>query len=145
MIAFTARPRRCEPTHLRKAMAWQARPYYRDRSSSPTNPLMWLLGGSLPLFTLFGIRVRMHASMLIFIVLTLAFAQTSSGIGAKSAATSMAILFISVLLHEFGHCFGARMTGGFADEILIWPLGGLAMTHPPHRPGASFITTIMGP
>ena len=39
-------------------MAWQDRPYYRDRSSSAGGPLMWLLNGSVPLFTAFGIRVR---------------------------------------------------------------------------------------
>ncbi len=126
-------------------MAWQDRPYYRDRSSSPTNPLMWLLTGSIPLFTAFGIRVRMHAALLIFIILTLAFSETHGGIGAKSAVTSMVILFFSVLLHEFGHCFGARWMGGEADEILMWPLGGLAMTHPPHRPWASFVSTALGP
>ena len=126
-------------------MAWQDRPYYRDRSSSPTNPLMWLLNGSVPLFTLFGIRVRMHVTLILFIALTLLFSETHGGIGEKSAATSMTILFISVLLHEFGHCFGARYVGGDADEILMWPLGGLAMTHPPHRPWASFFSTAMGP
>jgi Zn-dependent protease len=127
-------------------MAWQDRPYYRDPGSSPTNPLMWLLSGSIPLFTAFGIRVRMHAALLLFIIFTLVFARTHSGIGSmKDAATSMTILFISVLLHEFGHCFGARWVGGHAEEILMWPLGGLAMVHPPHRPGAAFISTAMGP
>lgn len=87
-------------------MAWQDRPYYRDRSSSRVNPLMWLLNGSVPLFTTFGIRVRMHASMIIFIVLELAFAQTRGGLGVQNAIVAMTILFGSVLLHEFGHCFG---------------------------------------
>ncbi len=126
-------------------MGWEDRPYYRDQNSSPTNPVLRLLTGSLPLFTVFGIRVRIHASLIIIIVLTLLFAETSGGLGAKSAATSMAILFISVLLHEFGHCFGARAVGGSADDILMWPLGGLAMTSPPHRPWASFLTTAAGP
>jgi len=106
---------------------------------------MWLLTGSVPLFTLFGIRVRMHASLLLLITLTLIFSETRGGLGARNAATSMSILFISVLLHELGHCFGARWVGGEADDILLWPLGGLAMTHPPHRPWASFFTTAMGP
>lgn len=126
-------------------MAWQDRPYYRDRSSSPTNPLMWLLTGSVPLFTVFGIRVRMHAFMLVFIGIELLFANTQNALGWKNTVVYLGILFVSVLLHEFGHCFGARWVGGEADEILIWPLGGLAMTHPPHRPWASFFSTAMGP
>ena len=126
-------------------MGWQDRPYYRDSSSSGTSPWMWLLTGSVPLFTMFGIRVRMHVSLLFVIVFTLLFSETKGGIGAKSAATSMSMLFVCVLLHEFGHCFGARWVGGTADEILMWPLGGLAMINPPHRPWPSFIATAAGP
>ena len=126
-------------------MPWQDRPYYRDRSESRVSPLMWLLNGSLPLFTVFGIRVRMHASLLLLIILELALSQTSFGIGVKNAFTSMTILGISVLLHEFGHCFAARYFGGDADEILMWPLGGLAMANPPKRPWPSFFTTAAGP
>jgi len=39
------------------------RPYYRDDRGSMGSPLMWLWNGSVPLFTLFGIRVRAHASL----------------------------------------------------------------------------------
>ena len=126
-------------------MAWQDRHYYRDPTPSRMGPLMWLLSGSLPLFTFAGIRVRMHALMVLYIAEQLLFANTKSGLGAQNAATSMTILFASVLLHEFGHCFGARWVGGEADEILMWPLGGLAMTRPPHRPWPSFISTAAGP
>jgi len=66
-------------------------------------------------------------------------------LGWQNAVTAMGILFGSVLLHEFGHCFGARWVGGEADEIMMWPLGGLAFTRPPHRPWPSFFTTAMGP
>jgi Zn-dependent protease len=57
----------------------------------------------------------------------------------------MILLFISVLLHEFGHCFGARLVAGDANEILIWPLGGLAYVDVPHTPKAHFISTAAGP
>ncbi len=126
-------------------MAWQDRPYYRDGGSSSTNPLMWLLTGSVPFFTIFGIRVRIHASMLVFIGVELLLSKTSAGLGPANTLTAMTILFASVLLHEFGHCFGARWVGGEANDVLLWPLGGLAMTSPPHRWGASFVTTAMGP
>lgn len=56
-----------------------------------------------------------------------------------------AILFGIVLLHEFGHCWGARRTGGQADEILLWPLGGLAYVQPPHDPRAHMVTALAGP
>ena len=54
-------------------------------------------------------------------------------------------VFASVLLHEFGHCFGARAVDGDATEVLLWPLGGLANTEVPHTPRANFITTAAGP
>lgn len=128
-------------------MGWEDRDYYRGRPSGSrfTGGLMWLLTGSVPLGTWFGIRVRMHSSLVIFMAITLLFAETRGGMGAKNALTSMIILFFSVLLHEFGHCFGARWVGGSARDILMWPLGGLAFVEPPRRPWPSFLTTAAGP
>ena len=123
-------------------MGWQDRPYYRDPDSFNRNPLMWLLSGSVPLFTVFGIRVRMHVSLLFLIVLGLLFAGK---MGFVNALTLYVVLFGVILLHEFGHCFAARWMGGDADEILMWPLGGLAMTGAPNRPWPQLVTTMGGP
>jgi stage IV sporulation protein FB len=125
-------------------LGWQDRDYYRERPFS-SNPLLWLVSGSLPLFTFSGIRVRMHASMLVFIGLTLLLSGIRGGLGVQNAVVSMTILFNSVLLHEFGHCFACRWVGGDASDILMWPLGGLASLDPPHRPLPSFISTAGGP
>src|SRR5207302_3137679 len=61
------------------------------------------------------------------------------------AAILMGLLFVAVLLHEFGHCFGARLVDGDAHEILLWPLGGLAAIDVPHTPRAHFLSTAAGP
>ncbi len=119
------------------------RPYYRE-GTGPTNPLMWLVAGSVYLFTAFGIRVRAHASLIVCIVLVLIFGL-GQGFTWQDRVQSMSILFIIVLLHEFGHCFAARWVGGEADEILMHPLGGLALTRPPRRPLPQFITVAGGP
>src|SRR5687768_14584198 len=64
----------------------------------------------------------------------------------QDAAMLMGLLFLSVLLHEFGHCFAARYMDGEADEILLWPLGGLAMCRSlPHTPLAHFVVAAGGP
>ncbi len=55
------------------------------------------------------------------------------------------IYFVSVLFHEFGHVVGARLTGGAANEILIWPLGGLAMVQPGPTLASQFLSTAAGP
>src|SRR5437763_7763906 len=124
-------------------MAWQDRPYYRDRSTSAGGPLMWLLAGSVPLGTWFGIRVRMHASMVILIVLALLFPKALGGV--YLSLSSMAVLFSIVLLHEFGHCLASRSVGGDPIEILMHPLGGLASANPPQRPWPTFWTVAGGP
>ncbi len=54
-------------------------------------------------------------------------------------------LFFTILLHEFGHCFAARRVGGDAEEIILWPLGGLALCHAPLLPRSQFIVAAGGP
>ena len=55
------------------------------------------------------------------------------------------LLFISVLIHEFFHVFAARWTGGSGDEILMWPLGGLAFVSPASGFQSQFWTSAAGP
>jgi Zn-dependent protease len=125
-------------------MGWQDRPYYRDRGDTSGNPLMWVLNGSVPLFEIFGIRVRVHASLLLCVLLVLLFGL-GRGFTWQDRVESMSILFLVVLLHEFGHCFATRWVGGSAEDIMMTPLGGLAMAQPPHRWGPTFITVAAGP
>jgi Zn-dependent protease len=126
-------------------MAWQDRPYYRDRSDATGNPLAWLFYGSFHLFTLAGIRVRMHASLALVIALVLLFGIGGFGDTVALRVQGVTMLFAVILLHEFGHCFAARSVGGNADEILMTPLGGLAMAMAPRRPWAQFVTVAGGP
>jgi Zn-dependent protease len=60
-------------------------------------------------------------------------------------AVVLGLMFISILLHEFGHCFAARRMDGEADEVVLWPLGGLARCDVPHTPWANFVTAAGGP
>jgi Zn-dependent protease len=126
-------------------MGWQDRPYYRDQGASPSNPLQWIMSGSVPLFTVFGIRVRMHASLVVLIVLELLLAETRFGLGIENAMIFSVVLFGIVLLHEFGHCFAARSVGGTADDILLTPLGGLAFVDARNRPWPQLVTAAGGP
>ena len=124
-------------------MGWEERPYYRDRGYS-SNPLTALFSGSVPLFTAFGIRVRAHNALLVFIAGELLLDWTK-GYTLSNKLVSMGMLAGIILLHEFGHCFAARLAGGSAEEILLWPLGGLAFPDTPHRPGARFWMVAGGP
>ena len=54
-------------------------------------------------------------------------------------------LFLIVLLHEFGHALACRQVGGQANQIVLWPLGGVAYVDPPQRPGATLWSIAAGP
>lgn len=110
------------------------------------DPFSW----SFPLARLFGITVRVHILFPLFalaMILRAAFPKENQGYPGLwiDTAIIMGLLFVSVLLHEFGHCFGARMVEGDAHEILMWPLGGLAAIEVPHTPQANFIAAAAGP
>jgi Zn-dependent protease len=108
------------------------------------DPLSW----SIPLFRAYGIQVRLH---ILYIIITLGFvyrAYTMSHTREdwyEYILIWVVILFLIILLHEFGHCFAARREGGDANEILMWPLGGLAYCEVPHSARAHFVTAAGGP
>lgn len=54
-------------------------------------------------------------------------------------------LFGIVLTHEFGHALACRSVGGTANQIVLWPLGGVAYVAPPQRPGAILWSIAAGP
>jgi Zn-dependent protease len=54
-------------------------------------------------------------------------------------------LFLIVMLHEFGHALACRQVGGTANQIMLWPLGGVAYVNPPPRPGATLWSIAAGP
>src|SRR5947208_3107471 len=109
------------------------------------DPFSW----SIPTVRLFGIHVRVHLLfpfVALGLILRAGFRKVNGHDPVEGAwidaALVMLLLFGSVLLHEFGHCFGARWVGGDASEVLLWPLGGLASVEVPNTPRANFITTI---
>jgi Zn-dependent protease/ribosomal protein L37AE/L43A len=54
-------------------------------------------------------------------------------------------LFLIVLLHEFGHSLACRQVGGKANQIILWPMGGIAFVSPPPRPAATLWSIAAGP
>jgi Zn-dependent protease len=108
------------------------------------DPFFW----SIPLGRVFGITVRVH---LLFPVVALGLIlryAVKEGFPQGTWIDGVmltALFFVSVLLHEFGHCFAARWVDGDATEIMMWPLGGLASVDLPHEPRAHFITAAAGP
>jgi Zn-dependent protease len=134
-----------------KFQAWpvQHRHLTDELGEMVRDPLSW----SLPLPRLFGINVRMHILFPIValgLILREAFRKDlPGGMVIPGTWIDMAmfvgLLFVAVVLHEFGHCFGGRWMDGDAQEILIWPLGGLAAVDVPHTSRANLVTAASGP
>ena len=131
-------------------MGWQDRGYGAEppgRSrwgrifGDGENPMGW----SLPLYRWAGIEVKLSIWLLLFVALRLLFSIDQGALGFGYMALLMVSLFVLVLLHEYGHCFACRQDGGDADEIVLWPLGGLAFCRPPDRWRAHLWTVIGGP
>jgi Zn-dependent protease len=99
---------------------------------------------ALRLFKVAGIQVYLHYSW--FIVAGLEVMQFARRYDSSVwGLLEYLSLFLIVLLHEFGHAFACRQTGGQADHIILWPLGGIAFVNPPPRPGAYLWSLAAGP
>ncbi len=105
------------------------------------NPLRW----GLPIARVAGVRVRLHWLFVFYVLAEVIFTLPRHQTGVGFVLPLLAALFVLVLLHEFGHCLACRKAGGEADEIVLWPLGGLAMCRPPHDWRAELWTTLGGP
>jgi Zn-dependent protease len=100
--------------------------------------------GSIRLFRFAGIDLYLHWSWFLVAVYGI-----SSRAGGYSTMVWPALEYLSlfgiVLLHEFGHALACRQVGGQANQIVLWPLGGVAYVDPPQRPGATLWSIAAGP
>lgn len=100
--------------------------------------------GAFRLFKFSGIQVYVHFTW--FIVAAYELTQRTGIYSSQIwAAYEYLGLFGIVLLHEFGHALACRQTGGTADKIVLWPLGGIAFVNPPRRAGAMLWSIAAGP
>jgi Zn-dependent protease len=100
--------------------------------------------GAIPLGSIAGIRLYLHWSW--FLVAAI---EIQARAGTYSSIVWIVLEYLSifaiVLMHEFGHAFACRSVGGTADQIMLWPLGGIAYVDPPQRPGATLWSIVAGP
>ena len=100
--------------------------------------------GSIRLFRVAGIDLYLHWSW--FLV---AAYEISNRAGSYSSIAWNVLeylaLFLIVTLHEFGHALACRQVGGTSNQIVLWPLGGVAYVNAPPRPGATLWSIAAGP
>jgi Zn-dependent protease len=88
-------------------------------------------GGSGLRFSLFGFPVRIHPWFLIVAAL---FGLSGPEPDLGRAGVWIAVVFVSVLVHELGHAFAAR-TVGAEPTIDLYALGGITAFSPPRPLG----------
>ena len=100
--------------------------------------------GSFHLFRFRGIDVFLHWSWFLVALFEIQ-GRPREYSSAFWHALEYVSLFLFVLLHEFGHALACRQVGGIANQIVLWPLGGVAYVAPPQRPGAMLWSITAGP
>ena len=101
--------------------------------------------GSIRIFRLFGIDVYLHWSWILIAVFRIELAHFREYSSPVWYVIEYLGLFSIVLMHEFGHALACRQVGGKANQIVLWPLGGVAYVSPPQRPGAMLWSIAAGP
>lgn len=91
--------------------------------------------------------IRIHITLLLLLAWYAWGGWRMAGAGgALEEAAFIALIFVSVLLHEFGHIRAARHYGIPTPEVLLTPIGGLArIARMPERPGQELVIAIAGP
>lgn len=102
---------------------------------------------SFQLARIAGIDVRVHATFFLLLA-WFGFAYYSAG-GFGAMVVGLAfilLLFVCVVLHEFGHALAARAYGIRTPDITLLPIGGVArLERMPEKPWQEFVVAIAGP
>jgi stage IV sporulation protein FB len=102
---------------------------------------------SIPIGWVKGTVVRLHFTFILFLawIGVALFAQ-----GGMQAALGgigfLLLLFLCVVLHEFGHILAARHFGIHTPEVLLLPIGGVSrLERIPERPREELFIALAGP
>lgn len=94
-----------------------------------------------------GVDVKVHLSIVLLLALgALLWGQPHGAAGALFGVAIMLLLILCVVLHELGHALAARALGLPVREILLLPVGGLAVLgRAPQRPLHELLIAAAGP
>jgi Zn-dependent protease/CBS domain-containing protein len=105
------------------------------------------MGWSLKIGSVAGTAVRIHVTFVLFLAWIFGVSYVSGGPQqAWSGLLFLVLLFLCVLLHEFGHIFTARAFGVLTPDVILLPIGGVArLERIPEQPSEEFLIAIAGP
>lgn len=106
-----------------------------------------LMPRSIPIATVHGTSVRLHWTFLLLLAFIAIGAFLSMGLSAAANIVMLIVLmFVCIVLHEFGHISAARQFGIETPEVVLLPIGGLAkLKRIPSEPQKELAIAISGP
>lgn len=103
-----------------------------------------LLGWNISLGRWAGVQIRVHAFFLILALMAWQ-AVLVGAIPGWYCLLTLGVLLAAVVVHEAAHVALSARLGFVPDQVVLWPLGGLAHVSLPHQPLAELITALAGP
>jgi Zn-dependent protease/CBS domain-containing protein len=105
------------------------------------------MNGSFRIARVAGIDVKIHVTFFLILVFYGWLYYADGGwVSAVGGVVFVLLLFLCVLLHEFGHAFAARAFGIRTPDITLLPIGGVArLERMPHNPTQELVIAIAGP
>ena len=107
------------------------------------------MDSSLKIARIWGIDIQVHWSfVLILFYGAFLFSRNASNVlaGAIYGVIVILLLFVCVVLHEFGHAITAKYFGINVPHITLLPIGGVAqLERMPRKPMHEFLIAIAGP
>ncbi len=102
---------------------------------------------SVSIVTVYGTAVRLHVTFVLFLLWVGVAGLLTSGLAAAlSTVVFLGLIFLCVVLHEFGHILAARQFGVRTPEVILLPIGGVArLERIPEQPRAEFVIALAGP
>lgn len=94
-----------------------------------------------------GIQVRIHVTFFLLLIWIAAMYAKLGGLPAAIfGVIFICLIFLCVLLHEFGHALAARRYGIDTPDITLLPIGGVArLRRMPDKPMQELVVAIAGP
>ena len=94
-----------------------------------------------------GTAVKIHITFVLFLAWIAFSAWANEGVEAALDSTVfIVLLFLCVILHEFGHILAARRYGIRSPQVTLLPIGGVAsMPRLPSDPRQELVVALAGP
>ncbi|MFY9894297.1 MAG: site-2 protease family protein [Xanthobacteraceae bacterium] len=102
---------------------------------------------SLNIGSVAGTAIRIHVTFLLLLAWIFGVEYIAAGPQAAwNGLLFIVLLFLCVLLHEFGHIFTARGFGIRTPDVILLPIGGVSrLERIPEQPSQEFLIAITGP